>query len=78
MVHYNSNLRVRHQRLDLIGKLADEGIVIVNGNIRYDIDREMNELYYDGHTTARIPTAALKPANSTLAIIPIQLVRMIS
>ena len=49
MVHDNSNLRVWHQRLDLIGKLADEGIVIVNGNIRYDIDREMNELYYDGH-----------------------------
>ena len=41
MVHDNSNLRVRHQRLYLIGKLADEGSVIMNGNIRYDIDREI-------------------------------------
>jgi hypothetical protein len=41
MVHDNDNLRVRHHRLYLIGKLADEGSVIMNGNIRYDIDREI-------------------------------------
>ena len=35
-------------------------------------------IHYDDNLLVKMPTAALKPANSTLAIIPIQLVRMIS
>lgn len=38
VVHYNDNLKVGHQRLHLAGKLADKRCIVVNGDVRNDIN----------------------------------------
>ncbi len=82
MVHHDDHIHARHQRLNLAGESADEGsagILVPNNSLMGEASISIPALMMTSEIKApRIHTAALKPAKSTLATMPIQLVRMIS